>query len=189
MPPGLPPVEIDGRWYWDGGIVSNTPLAHVLNHQTEDMLVFQVDLFPAEGPMPRQMTDVYSRAKDIQFSSRTRQVTDQYLRLRREHGAIKALLDKLPRELEDTPEAQRLRDILDVGSVNIVHLIYRSRNWESGAKDFEFSRSTMLDHWAQGRDAVEEVMHKGDLIARNILNGKSSTFDLDAPDHLKEKKA
>ncbi|WP_093080969.1 DUF3734 domain-containing protein [Sphingobium sp. AP50] len=189
LPPGLPPIEIDGRWYWDGGIVSNTPLAHVLNHQTEDMLVFQVDLFPAEGPMPRQMTDVYSRMKDIQYSSRTRQVTDQYLRLRREHGAIQCLLDKLPPELQDSAEAQKLREMLDGGSVNIVHLIYRSRNWESGAKDFEFSRSTMLDHWSQGRDAVEEVMHKGDLIARNILDGKSATFDLDAPNHLKEKKA
>ena len=189
LPPGLPPVEIDGRWYWDGGIVSNTPLAHVLDHQTEDMLVFQVDLFPAEGPMPRQMTDVYSRTKDIQYSSRTRQVTDQYLRLRKEHKAIRALLDKLPPELQDDADAQRLRQFLDTGSVNIVHLIYRSRAWESGARDFEFSRSTMLDHWAQGRDAVEEVMHKGDLIARNIVNGKSSTFDLDAPDHLKEKQA
>lgn len=189
LPPGLPPVEIDGRWYWDGGIVSNTPLAHVLDHQTDDMLVFQVDLFPAEGPMPRQMTDVYSRTKDIQYSSRTRQVTDQYLRLRREHGAMQALLDKLPPELRDDPDAQRLRAMLDRGAVNIVHLIYRSRNWESGARDFEFSRTTMLDHWAQGRDAVEEVMHKGDLIARNILDGKSATFDLDAPDHLKEKTA
>ena len=189
LPPGLPPIEIDGRWYWDGGIVSNTPLSHVLTHQTEDMLVFQVDLFPAEGPMPRQMTDVYSRMKDIQYSSRTRQVTDQYLRLRREHGAIEALLAKLPPDLLDSPEAQSLRQCLDQGSVNIVHLIYRSRNWESGAKDFEFSRSTMLDHWSQGREAVEEVMHKGDLIARNILDGNSATFDLDAPDHLKEKKA
>ena len=189
LPPGLPPIEIDGRWYWDGGIVSNTPLAHVLNHQTEDMLVFQVDLFPAEGPMPRQMTDVYSRMKDIQYSSRTRQVTDQYLRLRREHGAIKALLDKLPPDMQNGAEAQALRQCLDQGSVNIVHLIYRTRNWESGAKDFEFSRSTMLDHWSQGREAVEEVMHKGDLIARNIVNGRSSTFDLDAPDHLKEKSA
>lgn len=189
LPPGLPPVEIDGRWYWDGGIVSNTPLAHVLDHQTDDMLVFQVDLFPAAGPMPRQMTDVYSRTKDIQYSSRTRQVTDQYLRLRREHGAMRALLNKLPPELRDDPDAQRLRAMLDCGAVNIVHLIYRSRNWESGARDFEFSRSTMLDHWAQGRDAVEEVMHKGELIARNILDGKSATFDLDAPDHLKEKTA
>ncbi|MFN3798251.1 MAG: DUF3734 domain-containing protein, partial [Sphingobium yanoikuyae] len=86
-------------------------------------------------------------------------------------------------------EAQKLRDMLDGGSVNIVHLIYRTRAWESGAKDFEFSRATMLDHWSQGREAVEEVMHKGDLIARNILDGKSATFDLDAPDHLKEKMA
>ncbi|HEX7741867.1 MAG TPA: DUF3734 domain-containing protein [Sphingobium sp.] len=189
LPPGLPPVEIDGRHYWDGGLMSNTPLSHVLEHQTDDMLVFQVDLFPAEGPMPRQMTDVYSRAKDIQYSSRTRQVTDLYLRLRREHRAIAAVLDKLPPELQDDPDAQKLRQYLERGSVNIVHLIYRSRAWESGARDFEFSRSTMLDHWAQGRDAVEEVMHKGDLIARNIVNGKSATFDLDAPDHLKEKNA
>ena len=189
LPPGLPPVEIDGRHYWDGGLVSNTPLAHVLEHQSGDMLVFQVDLFPAEGPMPRQMTDVYSRAKDIQYSSRTRQVTDQYLRLRREHKAIRAILDKLPPDMQHGPEADRLRQLLDTGSLNIVHLIYRSRAWESGAKDFEFSRSTMLDHWSQGREAVKEVMHKGDLIASNILDGKSATFDLDRPDHLKEKSA
>ena len=100
-----------------------------------------------------------------------------------------ALLDKLPPDLKDDADAQRLREYLDRGSVNIVHLIYRSRAWESGARDFEFSRSTMLDHWSQGRDAVEEVMHKGDLIARNITNGKSATFDLQAPDTLKEKNA
>jgi NTE family protein len=135
------------------------------------------------------MTDVYSRMKDIQYSSRTRQVTDQYLRLRREHGAIQALLNKLPPALRDGPDAQALRKYVDSGSVNIVHLIYRSRNWESGARDFEFSRATALDHWSQGREAVEEVMHKGDLIARNILDGKSATFDLDKPDHLKEKMA
>jgi NTE family protein len=151
------------------------------------MLVFQVDLFPAEGPMPRQMTDVYSRTKDIQYSSRTRQVTDQYLRLRREHKAIRALLDKLPPELRDDADAKKLRQFLDTGAVNIVHLIYRSRAWESGARDFEFSRSTMLDHWAQGREAVDEVMHKGELIARNIVDGKSATFDIDKPDHMKEK--
>ncbi|MET0370913.1 MAG: patatin-like phospholipase family protein [Sphingobium sp.] len=189
LPPGLPPVEIDGRWYWDGGLVSNTPLAHVLDHQTEDMLIFQVDLFPAEGPMPRQIMDVYSRTKDIQYSSRTRQVTDIYLRMRGEHEAIRKLLDKLPPDLREGEEARRLRQYLDRGSVNIVHLIYRSRNWESGAKDFEFSRATMLDHWTQGREAVGEVMHQGDLIARNIMDGNSATFDLDARDHLKEKKA
>ncbi|AUW58007.1 hypothetical protein C1T17_07700 [Sphingobium sp. SCG-1] len=179
LPPGLPPIEIEGRYYWDGGLVSNTPLTHVLENQCGDMLVFQVDLFPAEGPMPQQMTDVWSRQKDIQYSSRTRQVTDQYLRLRREHKAIRAVLNHLPAEMCDDPEVQRVRALLDDGSVNIVHLIYRSRAWESGARDFEFSRATMLDHWGQGRDAVDGVMHKGDLIASNILDGVSAAFDLD----------
>lgn len=188
LPPGLPPVEIDGRYYWDGGMVSNTPLAHVLGNHKGDILVFQCDLFPAEGPFPKQMTDVYSRAKDIQYSSRTRQVTDVYLRLRREHEAIRAVLNLLPPDLCGDAEVQRVRELINDGAVNIVHLIYRSRAWESGARDFEFSRATMLDHWQQGREAVDGVMHKGDLIAQNILECKSATFDLDRPNHLKEKK-
>ena len=52
-PPGLPPVEIDGRWYWDGGLVSNTPLSHVLDTQVADMLVLRQQL-PRRGQVPRQ---------------------------------------------------------------------------------------------------------------------------------------
>ncbi|MET0241525.1 MAG: patatin-like phospholipase family protein [Sphingobium sp.] len=190
LPPGLPPVEIDGRHYWDGGLVSNTPLAHVLDNQAGDLLVFQCDLFPAEGPRPQTLTDVLSRQKDIQYSSRTRQVTDQYLRLRREHGAIARLLAKLPEEMAASAEADELRAMMDTGAVNIVHLIYRGREWESGARDFEFSRPTMLDHWEQGRSAVANVIETGDrLIARNILDGKSATFDLLSPGRIKEKQA
>jgi len=187
LPPGLPSVEIDGRHYWDGGIVSNTPLAHVLDHQAGDMLIFQVDLFPAEGKLPQELTDVWSRTKDIQYSSRTRHVTDQYLQLMRLHNAVHKVLDKLPDALADDPDVARLRKLTDHGSVNIVHLIYRSREWESGARDFEFSRATMLDHWMQGGEAVAGVMHKGDLIARNIVSGKSSTFDLQSQEQMKEK--
>jgi NTE family protein len=187
LPPGLPAVEIDGEYYWDGGLVSNTPLAHVLDHQTGDMLIFQVDLFPAEGPLPLQMTDVYSRAKDIQYSSRTRQVTDLYVRRLAYQKAARAVLDKLPAELADDPDVKRLRAMSNDASVNIVHLIYRGHAWESGARDFEFSRSTMLGHWQQGADDVSGIMHKGDLLARNIASGRSATFDLDHPDHLKEK--
>jgi NTE family protein len=189
LPPGLPPVEIDGRHYWDGGLVSNTPLSHIIDHQEVDTLIFQCDLFPAEGPLPRTQTDVWSRQKDIQYSSRTRQVTDQYLRLRREHHTMERLLAKLPPELAHSPEAEAVRKNVDIGATNIVHLIYRGRAWESGARDFEFSRPTMLDHWAQGREAVEAVIRNGDLLARNILDGKSATFDLQAPGLMKEKLA
>ncbi|BAK67949.1 hypothetical protein SLG_32740 [Sphingobium sp. SYK-6] len=189
LPPGLPPVEIDGRHYWDGGLVSNTPLSHVLEHQTGDLLIFQIDLFPATGSLPQEMTDVWSRQKDIQYSSRTRQVTDAYLRQRHEHEMIRALLDVLPPDLAGTPQAQALAAVVEEGAVNIVHLIYRSRAWERGARDFEFSRRTMIDHWTQGREAVSAVIERGNqLIAQNIISGKSATFDLE-PSGIKEKQA
>lgn len=187
LPPGLPMVEIDGRHYWDGGIVSNTPLAHVLDHARGDILIFQVDLFPAEGPLPRQISDAFSRMKDIQYSSRTRQVTDVYLRFLKYQKAARAVLDKLPPGMADDPDVRRLRDMASDSAVNIVHLIYRAREWESGARDFEFSRATIRDHWREGAQAVEAVMHKGDLIARNITTGRSAAFDIDHPEHLKEK--
>ena len=187
LPPGLPAIEIDGRHYWDGGLVSNTPLAHVLDHQSGDMLVFQVDLFPAEGSLPQEISDTWSRMKDIQYSSRTRHVTDQYLDRLRLHRAARAVLDKLPEGMTDDTDVRKLRAMVHDGAVNIVHLIYRSREWESGARDFEFSRATMLDHWMQGTEAVAGVMHQGDLIARNISNGRSSIFDLQPSDQMKEK--
>src|SRR3546814_4953861 len=71
LPPGLPPVEIDGHWYWDGGLVSNTPLEHVVAAADDDMLVFQVDLFPARGERPHDLEQAWSREKDIRSSSRT----------------------------------------------------------------------------------------------------------------------
>ena len=178
LPPGLPPVEIDGCWWWDGGLVSNTPLSHVLEHQSEDLLVFQVDLFPARGDLPHTIIDVHSREKDIRYSSRTRQVTDQLIRLRKEREAIRKVLAKLPEALREDADVIRLSEMAAERAVNVVHLIYRARGWEGGARDFEFSRSTMEHHWAEGRAAIAETMQHGALLASNILDGKTAAFDL-----------
>ena len=178
LPPGLPPVEIDGCWWWDGGLVSNTPLSHVLEHQSEDLLVFQVDLFPARGDLPHTIMDVHSREKDIRYSSRTRQVTDQLIRLRKEREAIRKVLAKLPEALREDADVIRLSEMAAERAVNVVHLIYRARGWEGGARDFEFSRSTMEHHWAEGRAAIAETMQHGALLASNILDGKTAAFDL-----------
>ena len=178
LPPGLPPVEIDGRWYWDGGLVSNTPLTHVLDHQSCDTLVFQVDLFSATAEMPRTILDVAAREKEIRFSSRTRAISDERLRLRREREAIRRLLAKLPPELCEMPEVRKLADEADEWPVNVVHLIYRANAWEGGARDFEFSARTMREHWAAGHAAVDETIANAQLVASNILDGKTAAFDL-----------
>ena len=73
LPPGFPPVEIDGELYWDGGIVSNSPLWYVLDEDPKmNALIFQVDVFSAAASCRRTSPQVQERAKDIQYSSKTR---------------------------------------------------------------------------------------------------------------------
>lgn len=178
LPPGLPPIAIDGRLYWDGGLVSNTPLAHVLDNQSAEMLVFQIDLFSSLDEPPRTIMDVMAREKEIRFSSRTRQVTDQLMRLRREREAIRKVLAKLPDELKADPDVIALAERAAEQPVSLVHLIYRANAWEGGSRDFEFSARTMAEHWAAGHAAVSETMANARLVAENIIDGKTAAFDL-----------
>jgi NTE family protein len=178
LPPGLPPVEIDGKLWWDGGLVSNTPLSHVLDKQEGDLLVFQVDLFSASHEPPRTILDVMSREKEIRFSSRTRQVSDQLIRLRREREAIRTVLAKLPPDLARDPDVLALAEQARENAVSLVQLIYRANAWEGGARDYEFSARTMAEHWAAGQAAVAETMHHSALIAHNVVEGGTAAFDL-----------
>lgn len=178
LPPGLPPVEIDGSLWWDGGLVSNTPLQHVLEHQGGTMLVFQVDLFTSSDVRPRTIEDVFAREKEIRFSSRTRQITTQFLKQRETSSAIRKVLDKLPEGLANDPDVAALDALAQERSVNIVHLIYKANAWEGGSRDYEFSQRTMDEHWAAGRDAVAETISHGEVLASNIVDGKTAAFDL-----------
>ncbi len=178
LPPGLPPVEIDGKLWWDGGLVSNTPLSHVLDTQDAEMLVFQVDLFAASAASPKTMMDVVAREKEIRFSSRTRQISDQLMKLRKERELIRRVLAKLPDNLHNDPDVTRLAALAHESPVTIVQLIYRANAWEGGARDYEFSARTMEEHWAAGHAAVANTIDKSELVARNILDGKTAAFDL-----------
>ena len=180
LPPGLPPIEIDGRLWWDGGLVSNTPLTHVLDHQTEPLLAFQVDLFAAATERPRTIMDVVAREKEIRFSSRTRQVSDQVMRIRKDREIARKVLAKLPAALRDDPDVLALAANSAEHPVNLVQLIYRTNAWEGGSRDFEFSARTMREHWHAGHAAVNETMVNARLVAANIETGKSAAFDLTA---------
>ena len=178
LPPGLPPIEIDGRLWWDGGLVSNTPLTHILDHQRADMLVFQVDLFSAATPAPRTIMDVMAREKEIRFSSRTRQISDQLIKLRQEREAIRRVLEKLPPDLLADADVIALAALAAEMPVNLVQLVYRANAWEGGSRDFEFSARTMREHWQAGRAAIDQAMSNARLMAENILTGKTAAFDL-----------
>lgn len=152
LPPGFAPVEIDGEYYWDGGLVSNTPLQYVLDQPSnKHIVIFQVDLFPARGRLPATLTDALEREKDIRFSSRTRLNTRQELDREAIAKAVHRLLDKLPAALRDDPDAQALAALHQkCAGIDVVHLIYRSKHYESHSKDYEFSRLSMEEHWQSG---------------------------------------
>jgi NTE family protein len=151
LPPGFPPVEVEGECYWDGGLVSNTPLQHVLDQPGSDCrLVFQVDLFSARGDMPATIADVAEREKDIRYSSRTRLNTTVELKRQAMLQAAQRLVAKLPPQLRNDPDAKALARVPAESAVTVVHLIYRSKHYESQSKDYEFSRASMLEHWSAG---------------------------------------
>jgi NTE family protein len=178
LPPGFPATEIDGEYYWDGGLVSNAPLQWVLDSRPRlDTLAFQIDLWHAHGELSRNLGEANVRQKEIQFSSRTRAATDQYKRAQKLRIAFASLIKDLPVELLERPEVKMLAAEADEKVCNIVHLIYNAKNYEGIAKDYEFSRRTMEEHWAAGyEDVVRAIFHPEVLQPPDRMEGVR-TFD------------
>lgn len=159
LPPGFPPIEIDGEHYWDGGIVSNTPLQYVLDELPRpDMTVFQVDLFSARGQLPRDLAEVYEREKDIRFSSRTRLNTDVFRQGQALRRAAHRLLTRLPPELRDDADARLLGEASCDAAIAIVHLIHRHKLYHTHGKDYDFSRCSVDEHWRSGVQDVRRTL-------------------------------
>src|SRR5215468_8320032 len=188
LPPGFPATEIDGEFYWDGGILSNTPLQWVLDSRPRrDTLAFQIDLWSSQGELPRNLVDADVRAKEIRFASRTRVATDLYKYTQKLRIAFANLVERLPDELRGLPEVALLAAEADKKVCNIVQLIYRAKKYEGSAMDYEFSRRTMEEHWLAGyRDAVQTLSHREIFEPPDRLEGVR-TFDYSSasiPDQL-----
>ncbi|MCC8931256.1 DUF3734 domain-containing protein [Rhizobium sp. 'Codium 1'] len=188
LPPGFPPIEIDGRHYWDGGLVSNTPLQHVLNvnDASRDLEIFQVDLFNARGDMPRDQFEVESRIKEIRYSSRTRMNTDDFARRQIVRRAAKRLLERLPPEFQDDEDARILRSIGYEYDVTIVHLIHRRASHATHAMDVDFSRLSIEDHWKAGYDDATYTLKHPTWRDRGRPKDGIQTFDLARERHLQD---
>ena len=179
LPPGFPATVIDGEHYWDGGLVSNTPLQWVLDSGPRlDTLAFQVDLWNARGELPRNLMESESRQKEIRYSSRTRAASDQFKKQQLLRRAVAKLLAHIPAELQHTPEAELLAKEADGKVYNLIQLIYHAQNYEGTSKDYEFSRRTMQEHWSAGyNDAVRTLRHPEVLMRPEGMDGVF-TFDL-----------
>lgn len=179
LPPGFPAVEIDGEYYWDGGLVSNTPLALVLNAMPRrDTLVFQVDLWRAHGTLPDNVYDAEERRKDITYSSRTRAVTDMLARTQHLRRLLREVLEHVPAKVQLSDRwCREAKELASTRQYNVIHLIYQDKAWEGLAKDYEFSITTMREHWASGLNDIRHTLEHPEWLQRPPADVEFVTHD------------
>jgi NTE family protein len=169
LPPALPMVKIGTDHFWDGGIVSNTPLQHLLDQEDKlNTLIFQIDLFSARGILPRDLQDVLGRHKDIMYSSRTRYNTDVYRRILTWKKRLHHALEKIPEERLTDDERALRKDLADLPDVTILQLIYQQKAYEGHAKDYEFSGTSMREHWQSGYEDTKRTLRRKDWVAMPV---------------------
>jgi NTE family protein len=179
LPPAFPAIQIGTDHYWDGGLVSNTPLQHVLdNAACLHMLIFQVDLFSARGTIPRDMDDVLARQKDIQFSSRTRLVTDYFRDKHDRDLTLKKLLAKIPEDQLDADERALKARLAHMPEATILELIYQQAAYETQAKDYEFSAWSMREHWNSGYLDTQRTLRHRDWLEVSESDAGLSFHDI-----------
>lgn len=161
LPPAFPAVDIDGEPYWDGGIVSNTPLEYILDCTPhEDTLALQVDLWSARGTRPATLLEVLERVKDIRFSSRTRHGTRVVEMAQALRASLKELIEHLPGGRLPPHLDAALSPYLEDRVFNIFHLIYQTKAYEQQNKDHAFGRIPLREHWDSGmRDMDRTLAH------------------------------
>jgi NTE family protein len=172
LPPGFPAIHIDGEYYYDGGLVSNTPLTYIVDEKPlNTALIFQVNLFNAHGPLPRTLDEAMERVKDIQFSSKQRFNTQKVRELQEMRAALGRLLAKLPSNLKGDPDAVKLAPLCDNRDWTIAHINNRRPAQGGQFKDAEFSRSAVLARWAAGLEDIRFSAATLELIQPLELGG------------------
>jgi NTE family protein len=138
LPPGFPATEVNGKLYWDGGCVSNTPLDAVVDEPGHPrMVVFLLDLWDAAGLW---------RAKQIQYASRTAHQIDAVATKVNLRHAVRLL------KAARVPDVSALPDdpLLAERRLDIVHIVYRPGVDQIPNSDAEFSRSSIAERREAG---------------------------------------
>ena len=165
LPPGFPPVMIDGQHYWDGGVVTNTPITYVADERPlTTARIIQVDNFNAQGELPRNLSEVSERAKDIQYASRTCFNIERIEELGELADAGQRLLRRLPPALKSDPDAQKLAAAFVDRSWLIIRLINTRPSRSGLVKDYEFSRATIKEAWTAGLEDTRRSISGKDQI-------------------------
>jgi len=179
LPPGFPPTEIDGEYYWDGGVVSNSPMQFVIDDRPRySALVFQVDLWDANGDVPLDIPSANLRAMEIHSASRLNVSLEQYKKAQKFRHALSRFLTELPEACQDDPEVRFLAEEARVKVATVVQLKYQSQKYEAASKTFEFSRTAMEERWQAGYDDTKVALGEPGILELPHVSEAARIFDV-----------
>ncbi|PJD96028.1 MAG: hypothetical protein CK426_06215 [Legionella sp.] len=172
LPPSFPAIEINGKYYWDGGISNNSPLCYVLSHREKThILCFMVNLFNSYGLNPQSLDDVLQRKKDIEFSSKFHQTLSLYQEIQELKNSIHLLSQHIPPSKKEKPELKLCLARGRQSTISLVHFLYQEDNSELSSKDYEFSYHTIKERldkgYKDGMRAIKKSPWLNPIDARN----------------------
>jgi len=159
LPPAFPAVRIDGEFYWDGGILSNTPTEVIFDdNPRRNSLIFAVHLWNPTGPNPQSIWEVLDRQKDIQYSSRIASHITRQQQTHRLRHVVSQLVRHLP---DDVRKSEAVRELAGYGCVTQMHVVRllapRLEN-ENHTKDIDFSPSGISMRREAGYEATTRAL-------------------------------
>jgi NTE family protein len=165
LPPGFPATRVDGKFYWDGACVSNTPLDEIVDQSNHDhLVVFLIDLWNAAGKPPQNMNEVLWRAKQIEYASRTAYHLNAVAAKVKLHQAMQLLNARSAAEAVAVPDDP----VLATRRLDIVHIIYRPGPDQIPESDAEFSRDSIAERRRAGYDDLKGAIAKAPWLTEKL---------------------
>ncbi|MBS0641777.1 MAG: patatin-like phospholipase family protein [Acetobacteraceae bacterium] len=159
LPPAFPPVLIDGEMYWDGGILSNTPVEAVFDdYPRRSGLVFVVHIWNPNGRDPETIAEVTHRQKDVQYASRAHSHIVRQKQLHRMRHIIAELAARLPDAERAKPEVEDMAGYGCLTQMHVVRLLAPGLEGEDGHKDIDFSPAGIAARWRAGYENTRAVI-------------------------------
>jgi NTE family protein len=161
LPPAFPAVRIDDQLYWDGGILSNTPVEVVFDdNPRKDAMVFAVHLWNPHGPEPETIWEVMNRQKDVQYSSRAATHIKRQRQLHRLRHVVAELAAMVPQSTEKTNQFAELASYGCTTRMHVIRLLAPALDYEDHAKDVDFSPDGIAQRWEAGYRHTNETLAK-----------------------------
>ena len=164
LPPGFPWTTIDGKHYWDGGLVSNSPLDQVVElGGLTGKNVYVVNLWLENRALPHSIPEVLARRDEIVFAEKLR----RNIRMWEHIDDYRQLVEEIMASVEPKAAEQirrRPRYIETIGEtcpLSITRINREPVEGESVSRDYEFSRTSIDQLIAQGYAIAVKTLERG----------------------------